>query len=122
MLSASQGSVRPEHLQAYLDVFRFRFYRRTSAKRGMLSCRLLEWSLVTPGATEAQLLARSRTQQHQTTPPAINGIQVGSLDIRVRPEPWWRSSTRSRPRPGVSRELAQVCRRRSSEIARSSSL
>ena len=99
MPSTSQGSVRPEHLQAYLDEFCFRLYRRTSAKRGMLSCRLLEWSIVTPGATEAQLLARSRPQKHPTTPPAINGIHVGSLDFRVRPEPWWLTSAQSRPRP-----------------------
>ena len=37
-----QGSARPEHLQAYLDEFVFRFDRRTSHKRGMLFFRLLQ--------------------------------------------------------------------------------
>ena len=37
-----QGSVQPEHLQAYLGEFVFRFNRRTSHKRGMLFFRLLE--------------------------------------------------------------------------------
>ena len=37
-----QGSAQPEHLQAYLDEFVFRFDRRTSHKCGMLFFRLLE--------------------------------------------------------------------------------
>ena len=37
-----QGSAQPEHLQAYLDEFVFRFNRRRSRKRGMLFSRLLE--------------------------------------------------------------------------------
>ena len=37
-----QGSAQPEHLQAYLDEFVFRFDRRTSHKRGMLFFRLLQ--------------------------------------------------------------------------------
>lgn len=37
-----QGSVQPEHLQAYLDEFVFRFNRRASHKRGLLFFRLLE--------------------------------------------------------------------------------
>ena len=37
-----QGSAQPEHLQAYLDEFVFRFDRRTSHKRGMLFFWLLQ--------------------------------------------------------------------------------
>lgn len=37
-----QGSVRPEHLDYYLDEFCFRFNRRRSQRRGLLFKRLLE--------------------------------------------------------------------------------
>lgn len=41
LLATHQGSVRPKHLQAYLDEFVFRFNRRTSTNRYMLVERLL---------------------------------------------------------------------------------
>lgn len=34
LLGTHQGSVRPEHLQAYLEEFTFRFNRRRSRSRG----------------------------------------------------------------------------------------
>ena len=40
-----QRSTQPEHLQAYLDEFVFRFNRRPSHKRGMLFFRVLEASV-----------------------------------------------------------------------------
>lgn len=36
VLGTHHGSVQPEHLDAYLDEFVFRFNRRTSSSRGML--------------------------------------------------------------------------------------
>lgn len=42
LLGTRQGSVRPEHLDAYLSEFIFRFNRGTSRRRGMLFYRLLE--------------------------------------------------------------------------------
>ena len=42
LLGTHQGSVRPEHLDYYLDEFTFRFNRRTSTFRGLLFYRLLQ--------------------------------------------------------------------------------
>ena len=42
LLGTHQGSVRPEHLDYYLDEFTFRFNRRTSASRGKVFFRLMQ--------------------------------------------------------------------------------
>jgi len=42
LLGTHQGSVRPQHLDYYLDEFTFRFNRRTSNYRGLLFYRLLQ--------------------------------------------------------------------------------
>lgn len=51
ILGTHHGSVQPEHLDAYLDEFVFRFNRRTSASRGMLFYRLLQQAVVTAPVT-----------------------------------------------------------------------
>ncbi len=51
ILGTHHGSVQPEHLDAYLDEFVFRFNRRTSSSRGMLFYRLLEQSVTTAPIT-----------------------------------------------------------------------
>ena len=51
ILGTHHGSVQPEHLDAYLDEFVFRFNRRTSASRGMLFYRLLQQAVVTEPVT-----------------------------------------------------------------------
>ncbi len=48
LLGTHQGSVGPEHLDAYLNEFTFRFNRRTSSRRGLLFYRLIEQAVVTP--------------------------------------------------------------------------
>ena len=53
ILGTHQGSVTPDHLQAYLEEFTFRFNRRTSANRGLVFRRLLEQAVVTGRVTEA---------------------------------------------------------------------
>lgn len=54
MLGTHQGSVGPEHLDAYLNEFTFRFNRRHSRRRGLLFYRLLEQAVLTdPITTEA---------------------------------------------------------------------
>lgn len=49
LLGTHKGSVRPQHLDYYLDEFTFRFNRRTSTFRGLLFYRLLQqagtWNL-----------------------------------------------------------------------------
>jgi transposase-like protein len=51
VLGTHHGSVQPEHLDAYLDEFVFRFNRRTSASRGMLFYRLLQQAVITEPVT-----------------------------------------------------------------------
>ena len=52
ILGTHQGSVVPEHLQAYLEEFTFRFNRRTSRSRGLVFRRLLERAVATGPVTE----------------------------------------------------------------------
>jgi transposase-like protein len=44
-LGIHQGSIRPSHLDYYLDEFTFRFNRRTSKARGLLFYRLMEQAI-----------------------------------------------------------------------------
>lgn len=48
LLGVEQGGMAPEHLQAYLEEFTFRFNRRSSKARGLLFRRLLEQAVRTP--------------------------------------------------------------------------
>ena len=56
ILGTHHGSVQPEHLDAYLDEFVFRFNRRSSASRGMLFYRLLQQAVVTDPVTYADIV------------------------------------------------------------------
>jgi transposase-like protein len=47
LLGTHQGSVDPDHLQAYCEEFTFRFNRRRSTHRGLVFRRLLEQAMVT---------------------------------------------------------------------------
>lgn len=51
VLGTHHGSIQPEHLDAYLDEFVFRFNRRTSSSRGMLFYRLMQQAVVTDPVT-----------------------------------------------------------------------
>lgn len=54
-LGTHQGSFAPEHLQAYLEEYTFRFNRRNSRIRGLVFRRLLEQAVVTGPVTEADV-------------------------------------------------------------------
>jgi transposase-like protein len=60
ILGTHHGSVQPEHLDAYLDEFVFRFNRRTSSSRGMLFYRLLQQAVATQPVTYAQVASRNK--------------------------------------------------------------
>ena len=60
LLGTHQGSVSPEHLDAYLGEFTFRFNRRSSRRRGLLFHRLLEQAVITPPTTYTQTIRRGR--------------------------------------------------------------
>ena len=58
LLGTHQGAVRPEHLDAYLDEYTFRFNRRHSRARGLLYYRLPEQAVQTPPAPYKDIIAR----------------------------------------------------------------
>lgn len=58
ILGTHHGSVQPDHLDAYLDEFVFRFNRRTSNSRGMLFYRLLQQAVVTAPVTYRDVVKR----------------------------------------------------------------
>lgn len=59
ILGTHHGSVQPEHLDAYLDEFVFRFNRRTSNSRGMLFYRLLQQAVVTAPVTYRDVVGKA---------------------------------------------------------------
>jgi transposase-like protein len=56
LLGTHQGSVGPEHLDAYLNEFTFRFNRRGSRRRGLLFYRLLEQAILADPITYRSLI------------------------------------------------------------------
>jgi len=61
ILGTHHGSVQPEHLDAYLNEFVFRFNRRTSASRGMLFYRLLQQAVLTEPVTYEDVVQKKST-------------------------------------------------------------
>jgi hypothetical protein len=55
VLGTHQGSVVPAHLQSSLEEFIFRFNRRNSGSRGLISCRLIGQSVATEPVTETEV-------------------------------------------------------------------
>ena len=82
-----QGRVAPEHLQAYLDEFVFRFNRRHAAQRGLLFYRLLEQAVRTPPVTYQELVTVSRPKTVKPVPPGKRH-KPGSLAIEPLDRPW----------------------------------
>lgn len=60
ILGTHHGSVQPDHLDAYLDEFVFRFNRRTSSSRGMLFYRLLQQAVLTAPVTYANVVRKTK--------------------------------------------------------------
>jgi len=56
LLGTHQGSVGPEHLDAYLNEFTFRFNRRRSRRRGLLFYGLLEQAILADPITYRSLI------------------------------------------------------------------
>jgi transposase-like protein len=69
ILGTHHGSVQPEHLDAYLDEFVFRFNRRTSGSRGMLFYRLLQQAVATVPVTYAQVVSKPKTKRSKSIKP-----------------------------------------------------
>ena len=83
-----QGSVQPEHLQAYLDEFVFRFNRRNSHTRGMLFLRLLESAVAGRPAPYKDLAIIHRTPRQDPVPPQAPHTQPRTLIGPPLERPW----------------------------------
>jgi transposase-like protein len=68
ILGTHHGSVQPEHLDAYLDEFVFRFNRRTSRSRGLLFYRLLQQAVVTDPVTYEDVVRRRASPRRRDNP------------------------------------------------------
>jgi transposase-like protein len=69
LLGTHQGSIGPEHLDAYLNEFTFSFNRRHSRRRGLLFYRLLEQAVTTDPVTYRSLIATPRPGGPRPTLP-----------------------------------------------------
>ncbi|WP_444814928.1 IS1595 family transposase [Variovorax brevis] len=65
VLGTHHGSVQPQHLDAYLNEFAFRFNRRTSGSRGMLFYRLLQQAVVADPITYANVTRKKAKRRQQ---------------------------------------------------------
>lgn len=59
VLGTHHGAVQPEHLDAYLDEFVFRFNRRSSLSRGLLFYRLLQQAVKTDPVTYSDVVEKA---------------------------------------------------------------
>jgi transposase-like protein len=90
LLGTHQGGVKPEHLQAYLDEFAFRFNRRRARTRGMLFYRLLQQAVEAPPRTYRSLVAVPRRgySQRRHPPPLPKRVHADSLARDPAQRPW----------------------------------
>lgn len=94
LMSTHQGSVRPEHLQAYLDEFCFRFNRRTSRAPGLRFLRLMQMAVAANPLTYRDMVVNPDPKSTPPIPPAVHRIAPDSLERGLPGRPW-RSSARS---------------------------
>ena len=69
LLGTHQGSVGPEHLDAYLNEFTFRFNRRGSRRRGMLFYRLLQQAILADPITYRSLIMNPQPGRPRPSSP-----------------------------------------------------
>ena len=89
LLGTHQGSIKPAHVQSYLNEFTFRFNRRHSRQRGMLFYRLLQASVGAPPTTYRSLVVNSRPKQ-KNKPQGLAGPRnrPGTLALPTVDRPW----------------------------------
>lgn len=88
LLGTHQGGMQPEHMQAYLDEFCFRFNRRHAAARGQLFYRLMQYAAGAPPLTYREMVANPRPKA--VSPTGVQGArsQPGSLARPPADRPW----------------------------------
>ena len=87
LLGTMQGSVTPEHMQAYLDEWVFRFNRRNARSRGLIFHTLLQHSVEGKPMTYNSMRKTGRTRPR---PQPIQGVRETppSLDVGHPELPW----------------------------------
>ncbi len=93
LLGTYQGRVSPEHLDAYLNEFTFRFNRRRSRRRGLLFYRLLQQAIATDPVTYRSLVANPSPTGRRPA-HASNPGRVATVPAVQRP---WRENTGDTP-------------------------
>jgi transposase-like protein len=86
LLGTHQGRVSPEHLDAYLNEFTFRFNRRRSRRRGLLFYRLLELAIAADPITYRSLIVKPHPTGRRPAFPSSPG-RVATVPAVHRP---WR--------------------------------
>lgn len=87
VMGTLQGSVSPEHLQAYFDEWVFRFNRRHSRSRGLLFQRPMAQAAAGDVITYKDLRKAGRTRSAPPPPPAARSLPQ-SLDLGHVGLPW----------------------------------
>ena len=82
-----QGSVSPEHMQAYFDEWVFRFNRRNARSRGLLFYALLQQAIEGQPVTYRSLRKTGRTRPGPATATGPRK-QPPSLDVGYPELPW----------------------------------
>lgn len=88
LLGTHQGAVSPEHLDAYLGEFAFRFNRRSSRHRGLLFFRLLEQAVLTDPISYRQFVVDGQRKSRRPAPPATRRARPASLALATAVRPW----------------------------------
>ena len=88
LMGTHQGGVQPEHLQAYLEEFCFRFNRRHARARGLLFYRLLQYAAGASPLTYRKMVATSRPKA--VKPAGVKGprSKPGTLALPPEDRPW----------------------------------
>jgi transposase-like protein len=88
VMGTMQGSVSPEHVQAYFDEWVFRFNRRNSRSRGLLFYTLLEQAVAGEPVTYRSLRKAGRTRPAPSPPTAASArppsLELGELGLAWR--------------------------------------
>ncbi len=87
ILGTHQGAIDQAHLHEYLNEFVFRFNRRHSRSRGMVSYRVLELAVRHAPVRYADIIAGHRLRKTPPTPPSSRGTPA-SLDRKAAGRPW----------------------------------
>lgn len=88
MLGTHQGYIQPDHAQAYLDEFVFRFNRRRSKQRGMLFYRLIQASLGVGATTYKDFVINSQPKKVKPLGRTGPKVMPRTLAIPAVDRPW----------------------------------